>query len=140
VWRLRPGNRAAVATIATMQALIPDDDSDFDLAELGERTQALQQRLALVERQPCRGCGAALCGHAAVLAVVFGCQHAPRCARCLAEETGEPVAPMVGRALQWITRRDCFLHVWRAAGQREGNAGEALPTCVVPAAEAALNR
>jgi tRNA 2-thiouridine synthesizing protein A len=120
-----------------MQPAIPDDDSDLDPADLAERTRALQQRLALVEQQSCRGCGAALCGHGAVLAVVFGCQHAPRCTRCLAAETGEAVPAMVQRALQWITRRDCFLHVWRAAGQREGNVAEVLPACVVPAVEAA---
>ena len=120
-----------------MQPAIPDDDSDLDPADLAERTRALQQRLALVEQQSCRGCGTALCGHGAVLAVVFGCQHAPRCARCLANETGEAVPSMVQRALQWILRRDCFLHVWRAAGQREGNVAEVLPACVVPAADAA---
>lgn len=119
-----------------MQPKLSDDDDD-DQGDLGERTRALQQRLALVEQQSCRGCGAALCGHAAVLAVVFGCQHAPRCARCLAAEIGEAVPAMVGRALQWITRRDCFLHVWRAAGQREGNAAEELPACLVPTADAA---
>jgi tRNA 2-thiouridine synthesizing protein A len=109
-----------------------DDDDDLDPATLSARTLALQQRLEQVARQPCRGCGAGLCGHGAVLAVVFGCQHAPRCVQCLAAEHGEAVPAIVARARQWIVRRDCFLHVWRAAGEREGNADQELPGCLVP--------
>jgi hypothetical protein len=128
---LPPVGRIIDTTAARGQAALPagvdesmqtpdDDDELMSLATLAERTKALQQKVQAVAASPCTGCGAGLCGHEAVLDVVFGHQHAPHCLACLAREHGEAPAELGERALQWIRRRDCFLHVWREAGTAEG--------------------
>ena len=49
-----------------------DDDELVPEGELDVRTAALQATVAFVVVRPCADCGAALCGHGAVLAVVLG--------------------------------------------------------------------
>ncbi len=100
---------------------LTDDDDPLPAATLAARTATLQQQVAAAVRQPCTSCGAALCEHGALLTIVFGCRHAPRCPPCLASEQHEPVATMLERALQWIRRRECFLHVWQQADERESS-------------------
>lgn len=107
-----------------------DDDEDLlPPGELDVRTAALQAKVTEVVSRPCADCGAALCGHGGVLAVVLGYQHNPRCVRCLAHELREPPASLAERALQWILRRDCFLHVWRRASSAEGHGAADRPPC-----------
>lgn len=106
-----------------------DDDDLLPAGELDARTTALQATVTEVVSRPCATCGAALCGHGAVLAVVLGYKHSPRCARCLARELRETSASLAERALQWIVRRDCFLHVWRRAGMAEGHGPVERPPC-----------
>ncbi|HEX5054036.1 MAG TPA: sulfurtransferase TusA family protein [Planctomycetota bacterium] len=115
---------------------LPDDDV-LPVATIEVRTKALQQLVHGLGAAACHGCGAGLCGHEAVLAVVFGYQNQPRCAACLAREQHEPDAALRERALQWIVRRDCFLHVWRQAGAREGQGPVDRPHCLFGAAAAA---
>ncbi|HEX6813055.1 MAG TPA: sulfurtransferase TusA family protein [Planctomycetota bacterium] len=108
---------------------LPDDDPDLlPAATLAERTAALQRTVQQLEHTACPGCGHALCGHEAVLAVVFGYKNAPRCAVCIAAELRESEQSLCERALQWIRRRDCFLHVWQQAGEREIGGGPS-PRC-----------
>lgn len=101
---------------------LPDDDDDdlMPAGELDARTAALQAKVSALRLRPCTACGAVLCGHGALLAVVLGCQDKPRCAACLAGDLRESSQSLAERALQWIQRRDCFLHVWRRAGLAEG--------------------
>lgn len=106
------------------------DDPDFDDGDLDERTSALQAQVDRIAGQPCRRCGAPLCGHAAVLSIVFGCRPAPRCAPCLATEHDEDEPALLRRALEWIRRRGCYLHVWRRAGEREGHGAADEPGCL----------
>jgi tRNA 2-thiouridine synthesizing protein A len=111
-------------------------DDDLPPEQLAARTQALQATVAAIQLAPCRRCGASLCGHAALLAVLFGCKDAPRCPACLAEEHREGAAELVGRAREWIRRKDCFLHVWRAASRNEHGAEDAPTNCLPQAAGA----
>ena len=121
-----------------MDAFDDRDDDELTPAELDARTRTLQASVAAIEGSACRVCGARLCGHAALLAVQFGCKDAPRCADCLAAEHREPKAELLARAGAWRNRKDCFLHVWRRAGIAEHGVASDQPPCLGPdrAAEA----
>lgn len=107
------------------------DDFGPDAGTLDERTVSLQARADAVATMTCHRCGEhQLCGHEALLSIVFGCSNAPRCAPCLAREHTEALPDLLVRALQWIVRRDCFLHVWRRAGEREHGAALDRPACL----------
>ena len=110
-----------------------DDDELVPDGELDVRTAALQATVAFVVVRPCADCGAALCGHGAVLAVVLGFRNSPRCVRCLARQADETPGGLAERALQWILRRECFLHVWRRASAAEGHADRDRPSCMFAA-------
>lgn len=112
-------------------------DDDLPAGELDARTAALQATVDVVARHRCVHCGARLCGHEALLAVVLGSRNAPRCARCAAAETHESAVALAERARQWIVRRDCFAHVWRRASEAEGFGGTDRPRCLVPPQHAA---
>jgi tRNA 2-thiouridine synthesizing protein A len=116
-----------------------DDDELVPEGELDVRTAALQATVAFVVVRPCADCGAALCGHGAVLAVVLGFRNSPRCVRCLAQQADETPAGLADRALQWILRRECFLHVWRRASAAEGHADRDRPACLFAAQSAGAN-
>lgn len=105
-------------------------DDDLPAGELDARTATLQATVDAVARRRCTTCSTPLCGHDALLAVVLGSKNAPRCARCAATETHETVPTLAERAVQWIVRRDCFAHVWRRAGEREGFGGVDRPPCL----------
>ncbi len=106
------------------------DDEVVPAGDLDARTQALQATVASLTGRRCASCDGMLCGHGAVLAVVLGYKHAPRCARCIAVELHEPAASLAERALQWIVRRECFAHVWRHASADEGHAVADRPACL----------
>lgn len=106
------------------------DDPEFDDGDLDERTAALQAQVDRITGQRCRRCGEVLCGHAAVLSIVFGCRPAPHCAPCLAIAHGEDAPTLLHRALEWIRRRDCYHHVWRRAGESEGHGAADEPGCL----------
>lgn len=107
-----------------------DDDELVPAGELDARTAALQTMVTAVAGRCCAVCGARLCAHGAVLAVVLGVRRAPRCLRCAAREQHEAPAALADRALQWIVRRDCFLHVWRRASAAEGFGDAERPACL----------
>lgn len=116
---------------------LPSDDGDLvPPGELDARTAALQATVAEVVSRPCATCRAPLCGHGALLAVVLGYRHRPRCPGCLAHELREQPRDLAERALQWIRRRDCFLHVWERASEHEGHAGTERPPCLFGGAAA----
>ncbi len=94
------------------------------------RTRELLTRIRGMRGSPCRACATTLCGHAAVMSVVLGYQHQPRCARCLAGELREPLAELCERTLQWVQRRDCFLRGWLWASAVEGFPEEPRPACL----------
>jgi len=101
--------------------------------ELASLTAALQQQADAVQAAACVGCGAALCGHEALLNVVLGSRLRARCLPCLGQQLGELPASLAERSLQWICRRECFLHVWHGAGEREQGRAADRPACLFPA-------
>ena len=128
------------ATRATPVAVAPRDlDSDPD--ELGEGESADPRTVALVAAvrahagQPCRACARPLCGHEVVLSVLLGYRSAPRCARCLAGETGEEPAALCERVLGWLRARDCYRAAWESAGRLEGSHQLLRPACLFGGAE-----
>ena len=124
----------AAAAGARDTALHPfPDDDDLPAGTLAERTATLRASVDAVAERPCAACGARLCGHEAVFAVLLGARHAPRCAACAARELDEDRAALCERARQWILRRDCFLAVFRAAGEREGFGTTDRPSCLFAA-------
>ena len=111
--------------------ILPSDDDDgLPASELDARTRTLQTTVAEVVSRACGNCGAALCGHGALLVVVLGYRHAPRCPACLATTLREDRAGLLERAREWIVRRDCFLHVWRTSSTREGQGDTDRPPCL----------
>jgi tRNA 2-thiouridine synthesizing protein A len=117
---------------------LPDDDDLVPAGSLDTRTAALQATVAAVGQQPCARCGAALCGHAALLAVVTGYKHRPHCPACLSAALHDTVATVAERAWQWISRRDCFLHVWTRATANEGHGAVDRPPCLFPSPTAPM--
>jgi tRNA 2-thiouridine synthesizing protein A len=113
-----------------------DDDDPLPAGTTPERTAALLATVRTLTGAPCQACGRALCGHEAVLAVVLGTRHAPRCARCAAAELHEPAPDLCERSLQWIQRRDCFQHAWLLAGEQEGLGRTPRPACLFAAGAA----
>ena len=112
------------------------DNDEWLEGDLDERTSKLQATVAWLTGRRCTTCNAVLCGHGAVLAVVLGYKHEPRCARCVAAELRETPDSLADRALQWIVRRDCFAHVWRRASDAEGHGRNDRPPCSFTAAPA----
>ena len=118
--------------------LSDDDNAEWLEGDLDERTLKLQATVAWLTGRRCTTCDAVLCGHGAVLAVVLGYKHEPRCARCVAAELRETPSSLADRALQWIVRRDCFAHVWRRSSEAEGYGRNDRPPCLfTPAPTAA---
>jgi tRNA 2-thiouridine synthesizing protein A len=114
---------------------IPDDE----LVPSGtrpERTAALMERVRPLTGAPCRICNKALCGHEAVMAILLGSRHAPRCASCAAREHGEAARELCERSRQWIVRRDCFLDAWLTASANEGFGEADRPACLFDEAHA----
>jgi tRNA 2-thiouridine synthesizing protein A len=99
-------------------------------AELARLTAALQQQADAVQAAACVGCGAPLCGHEALLNVVLGSRLRARCLPCLGQQLGELPVALAERSLQWILRRECFLHVWHGAGEREQGRAADRPACL----------
>jgi tRNA 2-thiouridine synthesizing protein A len=110
---------------------LPDDDDDDQLSadELAQRTRALVAQVDALTGSGCVRCRRPLCGHGALLAIVLGLRHQPHCATCAAASMGEDPASLAERGLQWITRRDCFRHVWLRASAAEGFAAHERPAC-----------
>ena len=110
--------------------LSDDDHEARSPEELARLTDDLQRQAREARSAPCVGCGRALCGHEALLNVVLGSRHAARCRACLAVEHDEAPTHLCERALQWIRRRECFLHVWHLAGEDEFGRRDERPPCL----------
>jgi len=115
--------------------LFADDDEEAALPDgsRSERTATLRARTHALTGRPCTVCGAGLCGHEALLTILLGARHAPRCANCAASELGETRAELCERSRQWILRRECFLEVWLEASAEEGLGAMDRPTCLFAA-------
>lgn len=103
----------------------PEDDSD-DPA----RAAAMIASVAPMVGVACAACARSLCGHDAVLSIVLGYKHRPRCSHCLAIELGEPQPELCERCLQWISRRECFVAAWHWASAHEGQPQGMRPPCL----------
>lgn len=130
--------RIRVARVRTNLSRLPDDEDDvLPAVPFSERTAALRTNVRVLTGAACRVCGAALCGHEALLAILLGSRSAPRCSRCAASDHGESRGSLCERSLQWIRRRDCFLANWREASAAEGSADVERPECLFADADAA---
>ena len=137
----RPGTEAARSPSPLRAVHAPDDDpldlrpddaiaGELTPEQLAARTADLTHTVREVRARACAGCSRALCGHEAVLNVVLGSRHAARCRTCLGSEHREDPTALAERALAWIRRRACFLHVWHDAGEHEHGARQDRPACL----------
>ena len=99
-------------------------------AGLDGRTAAMLAAVRELSGRPCPDCARALCGHEVVLSVLLGYRNAPRCATCLARETGEARQALCERVLAWLRARDCYRAAWELAGAREHSADALRPACL----------
>lgn len=97
-----------------------------------QRTAALLASVQLLAGSLCGVCARVMCGHDAVLCLVLGYKHAPRCHACLADHLGEPVADLCERTLQWVQRQECFLRAWQWSSRDEQDDEALRPRCLWP--------
>lgn len=116
-----------------MNAAGPGDDADDDGKA---RTAAVLADAAHLTGAPCRACGARLCGHEAVFALVLGYKDAPHCLACTAAHMQEALAGLRERALVYVQHHPCFHAAWRRAGAEDHTADVERPACVFGAVAA----
>lgn len=110
----------------------PVDPADDDEA----RTAAALADAARLTGAGCRACGALLCGHQAVFALVLGYKNAPRCLACTAAHMQESPAGLRERALVYVQHHPCFLAAWRRASADERVTDVDRPACTFGAVAA----
>ena len=124
-------------TLQSWTPITPAEQAELD---------ALFAEVDRLEGTSCCGCGRELCGHASVIAIQMGAKDAPRCVVCLAQALELPTEDFLGRAVDFLARRDCYRTAWLRAGVREGQADPMRPACLwqawptAPAAHTASDR
>jgi tRNA 2-thiouridine synthesizing protein A len=80
----------------------------------------------------CIDCGAAICGHEALMSLTMGFKNAPRCWHCLSSTLEHDRDALRDRLFALIAHRSCYHAGWMWANQAEGFDSEALPGCLWP--------
>jgi len=80
----------------------------------------------------CRGCGATLCGHEALMSLTMGFKDAPRCWPCLAAALGYEQEALRDHLFAHIAHRICYHEGWIWANREEGFEPGILPSCLWP--------
>jgi tRNA 2-thiouridine synthesizing protein A len=100
-----------------------DPQDEIDLS-------ALLRDLKTMREKRCTGCGAAICGHEALMSLTMGFKNAPRCWPCLSTALSHEREALRDHLFAIIARRSCYHGGWRWANQQEGFESEALPGCL----------
>ena len=103
-------------------------------------TQALLLDLKGIRERQCTVCGAAICGHEALMSLAMGFKTAPQCAACLSDSLGHSKEALRDRLSSFITSRNCYNEGWLWANQEEGISPDALPPCLWPTVVPAANQ
>lgn len=101
----------------------PDDEPD-------PRTVTALADAARLTGVGCRDCGAVLCGHEAVFALVLGYKSAPRCLGCTALHMRESASALRERTLSYVQHHQCFHTAWRHASEVEQVEDAERPACM----------
>jgi tRNA 2-thiouridine synthesizing protein A len=96
------------------------------------KIEALLCDLKQLRENHCAGCGAAICGHEALMSLAMGFKDAPRCWSCLAGAMGYEREALRDHIFAYITHRSCHYEGWRWASGEEGFEPEKLPGCLWP--------
>lgn len=99
-----------------------------------ERTRNLLEVLAGLRGARCRGCRAALCGHAVTMSVALGFKDAPYCPACLAAALGVAADTVREHAYDLINQQPCYRSGWEWASREEGWGETRRPPCLWPGA------
>ena len=95
-------------------------------------TQALLLDLQGIRERHCTVCGAAICGHEALMSLAMGFKTAPQCAACLSDSLGHSRETLRNRLTSFITSRNCYNEGWLWANREEGIEPGVLPRCLWP--------
>ncbi len=118
---------------------------DRDLAGVEDRMEDLDPEdqikiaellcdLKQLRENHCTGCGAAICGHEALMSLTMGFKDAPRCWSCLADALGYGKEALRDHIFAYITHRSCHYEGWQWANREEGFEPGKLPGCLWPTA------
>ena len=94
---------------------------------------ALLRDLKTIRENRCAGCGAAICGHEALMSLMMGFKDAPRCWPCLSAALDHDREALRDHLFAVIARRSCYSAGWLWANQEEGFLPEVCPECLWPA-------
>lgn len=96
------------------------------------KIEALLSDLKQLRENHCADCGAAICGHEALMSLTMGFKDAPRCWSCLAGALGYGREDLRDHIFAYITHRSCHYEGWRWASREEGFEPGKLPDCLWP--------
>jgi tRNA 2-thiouridine synthesizing protein A len=97
------------------------------------KIDALLCDLKHLRENRCAGCGAAICGHEALMSLTMGFKDTPRCWSCLAGAMEYEREALRDHILAYITHRSCHYEGWQWANREEGFEPGKLPDCLWPA-------
>jgi tRNA 2-thiouridine synthesizing protein A len=100
------------------------------------KIEELLRYLKRLRKNHCAGCGAAICGHEALMSLTMGFKDAPRCWPCLADALGYETDALRDHIFAYITHRSCHYEGWQWASREEGFEPGKLPQCLWPTASA----
>jgi tRNA 2-thiouridine synthesizing protein A len=106
-------------------------DEDLDPQDQVKIEELLCDLRRLRERY-CSGCGAAICGHEALMSLTMGFKDAPQCWACLADTLGYEKEALRDHIFAYITHRSCHYEGWRWATREEGFEPDKPPGCLWP--------
>ena len=103
-----------------------------DLRDTELQTAALLEDLGRMRGSRCERCGAALCGHEALMNLVAGYKGSPRCLSCLSQAMGQGRKELRDYLLGYVMSRPCRQAAWLWANEQENAEPGALPECLWP--------
>ena len=108
-------------------------DQDLDPQDQ-TKIEELLCDLKQIRENHCVGCGAAICGHEALMSLTMGFKDAPQCWSCLAEALEYEKDALRDHIYAYIAHRSCHYEGWRWASTEEGFEPGSLPRCLWPMA------
>lgn len=96
-----------------------------------ERAAQIIRDLQALDRPECADCGAALCGHEALLSWSMGLLGSTYCSGCLAQSMKQTREEFLEAGLEFVQRLDCWRAGWEWASRDEDRADEGMrPSCL----------
>ena len=103
-----------------------------DSARPGEslRTETVLKYLEGTQGACCCTCGAAVCGHEAVICLAMGFKDSPRCLPCLAAGLARERDELRDHLFAYVEHHECLRAGWDWASRGEGFDPVSLPGCL----------